>query len=210
MAMQPLDLATLAQRFQDREGEPILKLRRFAILALLTEKNGELSFVLNKRAAGVRQPGDICFPGGHQEAGETPRETALRETYEELGVPQESITIFGKSDYMLTIYRGIIQPFLGFVPYEILRSSCPNEDEVSQIFTVPLSFFVETEPQVHDLIWEVAHSDTFPYDRIEGGEEYPFSKCLIPELFYEYKGHTIWGFTAQVIQNVISIMVDHK
>lgn len=206
MAQSKLNLQTISHVFKEHKAEPIFKLRRYAVLALLTEKNGELCFVLNKRSPGVRQPGDICFPGGQHEMGESLEQTALRETEEELGVPQGEISILGKSDYMLTIYRGVIQPFLGFVCYDVLRASFPNSEEVSQIFTVPISFFMETPPEIHDMIWESVTLETFPYHLIEGGTEYPFSKCRIPELFYEYKGHTIWGFTAQVIQNIIDLL----
>ena len=58
------------QTFGAKEPQPILQLKKFGIMALLTEKNNELHFVLTKSAAHVRQPGDICFPGGHQEKGE--------------------------------------------------------------------------------------------------------------------------------------------
>lgn len=206
MAKQNLDIQKISHVFKDHQAESIMKLRRYAILALITEKNGELCFVLNKRAAGIRQPGDICFPGGHQETGETLEQTALREAEEELGIPKAEIAILGKSDYMLTPFRSMIQPFLGYVCYDILRSSFPNIDEVSQIFTVPISFFVETPPEIHDMFWESVITDSFPYHRIEGGKDYPFSKYRIPELFYECKGHTIWGFTAQVIQNIIHLI----
>ena len=53
--------------FSAHEAAPIWKLRHFAVLALLTEIGGELHFILTKRAAGVNQPGDVCFPGGHRE-----------------------------------------------------------------------------------------------------------------------------------------------
>lgn len=201
-----LDICKISKVFAERRTNPILKMRYYAILALLTEKNGELCFVLNKRAANVRQPGDICFPGGHKEKDESLKDTALRETCEELGVPQERIRILGKSDYMTTIYHGIIQPYLGFVDYCQLRSSRPNPDEVAQIFTVPVSYFLKTPPEIHNLVWEVGISDTFPYDRIQGGKAYPFGKSKIPELFYEYKGHHIWGLTAQVIQNICTTL----
>ena len=96
--------------FSSHEAAPIWKLRHFAVLALLTEIGGELHFILTKRAAGVNQPGDVCFPGGHREQGETLVETALRETEEEIGISQKDIRLLGKSDFMLTIYRGMIQP----------------------------------------------------------------------------------------------------
>lgn len=192
--------------FSEHTAEPIWRLRYFAILPLLTEIDGELHFVLNKRASGVNQPGDVCFPGGHQEKGETLLETALRETEEEIGIARSDIRILGKSDFMLTIYRGMIQPFIGYVPYEIFLTAKPNPAEVEEIFTVPLSYFLETEPEKHDTVWKVIESEDFPYDKIEGGRNYPFSKGKTTQLFYEYNGHIIWGFTAQVIRNIIEIL----
>ena len=199
-------LSKVTSIFSEHKAEPLWRLRYFAVLALLTEIDGELHFILNKRASGVNQPGDVCFPGGHQEKGEHLRETALRETEEEIGIPREDIQIIGKSDFMLTIYRGMIQPFIGYVPYEIYQNTKPNPEEVEEIFTVPLKFFLETEPDKYDTVWKVVQSDDFPYDRIEGGKDYPFSKGKTTQLFYEYAGHTIWGFTAQVIQNIIEIL----
>ena len=196
--------------FAEHKEEPIWKLRFFAIMPLLTEIDGELHFILNKRAAGVNQPGDICFPGGHQEKGESLQETALRETEEEIGIPRDKIQVLGKSDFMLTVYRGMIQPFVGFVPYEIFKDAKPNLEEVELIFTVPLKFFLETEPDKHDTVWKVIESETFPYHRIEGGKNYPFSKGKTTQLFYEYDGHTIWGFTAQVIRNIVDILKENE
>ena len=200
------NLKKVTSIFAEHKEEPIWKLRFFAIMPLLTEIDGELHFILNKRAAGVNQPGDICFPGGHQEKGETLQETALRETEEEIGIPRDKIQVLGKSDFMLTVYRGMIQPFVGFVPYEIFKNAKPNPEEVELIFTVPLKFFLETEPDKHDTVWKVIESETFPYHRIEGGKNYPFSKGKTTQLFYEYDGHTIWGFTAQVIRNIVDIL----
>ena len=204
------NLKKVTSIFAEHKEEPIWKLRFFAIMPLLTEIDGELHFILNKRAAGVNQPGDICFPGGHQEKGETLQETALRETEEEIGIPRDKIQVLGKSDFMLTIYRGMIQPFVGFVPYEIFKDAKPNPEEVELIFTVPLKFFLETEPDKHDTVWKVIESETFPYHRIEGGKNYPFSKGKTTQLFYEYDGHTIWGFTAQVIRNIVDILKENE
>ena len=109
-------------------------------MALLTEKNNELHFVLTKRAAHVRQPGDICFPGGHQEKGENLKQTALRETEEEIGIPAEQIQILGKSNFMLTVYGALIQPYIGFVSYEHYKNVTCQKEEVAEVFTVPIPF----------------------------------------------------------------------
>lgn len=199
-------LKKVASVFSNHKAEPLWHLRYFAVLALLTEIDGELHFILNKRAAGVNQPGDICFPGGHQEKGETLKQTALRETEEEIGISQKDIRLLGKSDFMLTIYRGMIQPYIAYIPYEIYQTATPNPKEVEEIFTVPLRFFLQTEPERHDTVWKVMESADFPYEKIEGGKNYPFSKGKTTQLFYEYHGHIIWGFTAQVIRNIIEIL----
>ncbi|MBR4016083.1 MAG: CoA pyrophosphatase [Anaerotignum sp.] len=199
-------LEQVASVFSGRPAKPILRLRHFAVLALFTEIDEELHLVLNKRAAGVLQPGDICFPGGHREDHETLEETALRETEEELGILRQEIQILGKSDYMLTVYRGLIQPFLGYVPYDTFLQARPNPMEVDKIFTVPLSFFLETTPESFDMVWKAVEVSDFPYERIEGGKNYPFRKSVFPELFYEYDGYTIWGLTAQIIQNIVETL----
>ncbi|MBR5794282.1 MAG: coenzyme A pyrophosphatase, partial [Anaerotignum sp.] len=116
------------------------------------------------------------------------------------------IQVLGKSDFVLTIYRGMIQPFIGYVPYEVYQQAKPNPEEVEAMFTVPLKFFMETEPDRYDTVWKVIQSDDFPYERIEGGKNYPFSKNRTTQLFYEYDGYTIWGFTAQVIRNIVDIL----
>lgn len=205
-----MEIEQVAALFSARRPQPVLRLRHFAVLALLTDIDGELHFVLNKRAKGINQPGDVCFPGGHREGCETLEETALRETEEEIGIPREKIRILGKSDFMLTVYRGMIQPFIGYAAPEAFAAARPNPMEVDEIFTVPLAFFLETEPENYPMTWKAVETDGFPYDRIEGGRAYPFSKSKIPELFYEYNGYTIWGFTAQVLRNIAEIMLEDK
>ncbi len=192
--------------YQNRKARPILPLRYYAVMALLTEQNGELHFVLNKRAEGVHQPGDICFPGGHCEKGECTRSAALRETEEEMGIAKERILLLGKSDYMLTVYRGKIQPYIGYITPETYAAIRPCPKEVAEVFTVPLSFFAQNPPEVHTMRWLPDLPEDFPFDRIEGGKNYPFSRAQVGQRFYTYQGHTIWGFTAQVIENIMQVL----
>ena len=97
--------------FSAHEAAPIWKLRHFAVLALLTEIGGELHFILTKRAAGVNQPGDVCFPGGAVEPGEDPLDAAFRETREELCVQQEQMELIAPLDWYLNYSGNLIFPY---------------------------------------------------------------------------------------------------
>lgn len=59
-----VSLENVAACFAAHRPRPILRLRHFAILALLTEIDGELHFILNKRAKGIHQPAMSAFPAG--------------------------------------------------------------------------------------------------------------------------------------------------
>ncbi len=181
--------------------------RRSSVLIPIfsTERGYELLFC--KRALTLkRQPGDVCFPGGGSENDETPIETALRETYEEIGVPAENIDVLGPTDFIVAAYGAVIRPFVG-----IIRNMTPDEltvssDEVAEVFTVPLDFFMETEPEAHYV--EVKHEvpDDFPFEYIAGGRNYPWGHGKVPEYFYFYENHIIWGFTARLVRNLCLII----
>ena len=61
---------------------------QYSVLVPLVEGEGGLSLLYEVRAGSLRrQPGEVCFPGGRLEGAESPEECALRETWEELGIP---------------------------------------------------------------------------------------------------------------------------
>lgn len=73
--------------------------RDAAVLVLLTMVDEELHVILTTRSNQVRtHPGEVAFPGGIREPSDrSPIETALREAYEEIGLPLEFVTILGKT-----------------------------------------------------------------------------------------------------------------
>ena len=142
------------------------------------------------------QPGDICLPGGRMEPGESPEETALRELCEELLISGEQANLIGPNDIFhngnLIIY-----------PYVVLLSDYRNtfhEAEVESVFTVPLQYFKETEPEAFCVGSVVTPGEDFPYDRINGGRNYRWRGRSSVELFYQYEGHWIWGITARIMR----------
>lgn len=73
------------------------------MLLPLFEENGEIKLLITQRALDLdRQPGDFCFPGGHAENNESPEETAVRETFEEIGIQEKDIDILGRLDFIVS------------------------------------------------------------------------------------------------------------
>lgn len=170
-----------------------------------TDRGYELLFT--KRSMELkRQPGDICFPGGSRENEESPLDTALRETWEETGIPAENIEILGQTDFVVAPYGAVITPFVGLIKNMTVNDLKLNPDEVAEVFTVPLSFFESTEPELHyiNIIHDIP--DDFPFEYIVGGRNYPWSKGRHPEYFYFYENHIIWGFTARIVRNLCLIL----
>ena len=87
-----VSLNEIKERFRENVPEPIGKHRFFSVLVPLVEKDGELNLLFELRSSKMKaDPGEICFPGGHVEPGEDFRTAAVRETFEEIGIPEDRI-----------------------------------------------------------------------------------------------------------------------
>ena len=74
--------------------------KKFAVLMPVVSSENGLSVVFEVRAAKLKsQPGEVCFPGGSLEPGESEAEAAVRETVEELLVPRESVRLLTPGGY---------------------------------------------------------------------------------------------------------------
>ena len=113
-----------------------------AVLLLINEQM-ELLFTL--RSSKLRKhSGQISFPGGRSEEGETYEETALRETEEEVGIKSSNIELLGRmSGLYVPPSNNIIQPIIGRIPNKI--DLVLNPDEVDEAFYVPLESFLSEE-----------------------------------------------------------------
>lgn len=195
--------------FKDRSPNPIGRLRKSAVLILIMETDQGQMLILEKRALTLRtQPGDISLPGGRIEDGESPAEAALRETCEELGIAPADLELIGPMDYYATHWGAIIHPFVGRTKTKTFR---PSPAEVERLIFVPLEWLMKEEAEVYSLHIRPTPADDFPYDRIEGGQNYKFSEGKIDEYFYHFNGHNIWGVTARIIHQFIEILqTGHK
>ena len=142
------------------------------------------------------QPGEICFPGGRIESGETPERAALRELWEELRIPSWQVTLLGPMDKMVH-FSGTVYPQVGRVATEAMNALYPNPDEVEEVFTVPLEYFL-TQPRKHYTYHMTPDNlQELPEPLAEYVRHYK-QTFVTPVWFYE--GHTIWGMTARAVE----------
>jgi len=153
-----------------------------AVLVALIERSQGMTVLLTRRAEQLSShSGQISFPGGRVEIGDlAPQRTALREAAEEIGLDQERVEILGRlANYVVgTGYR--ITPVVGFVDPE--TEFVREEDEVAEIFEVPLAIVLEPE-NYHRESMRIQNVDRSYY-------------------VLSYGGYRIWGATASILANL--------
>ena len=198
------ELEALKRRYEGRSPTLLGVKRRYAVLCPFVEVKGKAHLLFEVRAEGLKQAGEVCFPGGRMEAGESAAECALRETQEELGIPKEEIRIFAESDFQAGQDGLLLQPLLGEVTAAGLAAMAPSPAEVAQVFTVPLEFFLTTPPRLYTYHLVAKLPEDFPYEAVGISREYPWRGGTVTVPIWYYGGHVIWGLTARVIYNIIS------
>ncbi len=161
--------------------------REGAVMVLLYPTNGNLNLVLIRRQEynGVHS-GQIALPGGAREPGESYKTTALREVFEEVGVPSTQIKILGAlSPLYIPPSNFMVYPFVGYYPAR--PKFIPNQREVAEIIEVPLTTLFDesitaSETRVHNVLGEV---------------EIPY---------YFIQRHKVWGATAMIISEFVDVL----
>jgi 8-oxo-dGTP pyrophosphatase MutT (NUDIX family) len=166
-----------------------------AVLAALFEESGEARLVLTRRAAGLRtHRGEVSFPGGRLDEGEDPPAAARREAHEEVALDPSVVTMAGWIHPVLTMVSGsLIMPVLATLPAR--PHLVPNPQEVERVFDVSLAELAD--PAIfHEERWRIAGR------RIPGTDDDSFAVC-----FFEVSGELIWGATARMIHELLSIVL---
>lgn len=129
--------------------------------------------------------GQISFPGGAMDRGDVNlREAALRETQEEIGLDPAEVEVVGELDTFPTFVSGyVVTPFVGFL--ETLPALRPNPAEVASILTVPL----------REMNNEIRADPGFTH----GEKTYPTEAWI-------WQGHVIWGVTARIVRELLSVL----
>ena len=146
------------------------------------------------------QPGEVCVPGGRRERGERPVETALRETWEEIGIPPEEIEILAPLDVIQDISDRVVYPFLGTISPQGVDRLAASAAEVKNVFFVPLDYLMHYPEEVYRYTVSAQVDDQFPYERMGFPKNYPWRTGFMDVPIYEYEGHFIWGMTARTVR----------
>lgn len=189
-----LDLERVRQVFPpDRRGRPSpVETGSAAPSAVLVaffedESDGELHVVLTRRSWGLRtHRGEVAFPGGRCELGETPAEAAVREAWEETALRSGSVEVLGELDHLTTVTRrAYIVPVVAALPGRPELTANPGEVDEILCVAVPelLAPGVFREEQWGD---DAQHR---------------------PVYFFELVGDTIWGATAAMLRQAMAMLV---
>ncbi|NQO74240.1 CoA pyrophosphatase [Streptococcus suis] len=188
---------------KDYQPQPLGEKRSYAVFLPLVWSDNQWQVLYEIRSEFISQPGEVSFPGGRIEAGETAEEAAIREVIEELGIQAEQVELLGEIDY-LVFAQSTIRCFVGRLDLD-WQTLQPN-DEVARFFTVPLETLMATSPTYYDLTSKVLANCDFPFERLRGGADYPFSYHHRSVPFYEDLPENIWGMTAQFTHRFVEIV----
>jgi 8-oxo-dGTP pyrophosphatase MutT (NUDIX family) len=156
-----------------------------AVLLPLFQKNGVYYILFTKRTEHLNHHrGEISFPGGvcHPEDRDT-LQTALRETWEEVGIIPDDVDALGVLDDFLSIHNYLVTPYVGVFPpgypYRV------NKEEIERLIEVPLSHF--RNPGMCRV------------------EEWNWQGRAHPVYFYTFQSDEIWGLTAAILKQFLDI-----
>jgi 8-oxo-dGTP pyrophosphatase MutT (NUDIX family) len=117
-------------------------LRPAAVLVGLVEHEAGMTVLLTRRADTLRShTGQIAFPGGRCDPGETPWETALREAQEEVNLDPSFVTLAGLLQGYRTVTGFHVTPVVGFIDPAATVEASP--DEVADVFETPFEFLMD-------------------------------------------------------------------
>ena len=154
------------------------------MLVGLADGPGGAEVLLTRRAWDLRtHKGEISFPGGRIDPGETPAEAAVREAWEEVALDPADVRLIGELEHLNTVVsRSYIVPLVARLPRSLPLE--PASPEVERVLWLPLA--------------ELVRPDTY---RSERWGRPPTDRLLH---FFELDDETIWGATAHMLVDLLS------
>jgi mutator protein MutT len=191
----PAQLARLrhaVSAHRPRKAPEHLGFRRAAVLVPVLPREDAVELLFTSRSAELkRHAGQVSFPGGSIDSGETPREAALREAREEVGLDSAHVEVIGELDECPTLVAGfVITPVVGIVqPWAFTAAGRypwnPSPAEVAALHELPLAGFEDPANL-----------------RIEHGER---DGVRFEILWYTVGGTVVWGATARIVHQLVGL-----
>lgn len=158
--------------------------RPAAVLVPVLDGPGGLELLFTVRGYQLtHHAGQIAFPGGGVEAGETVEQAALRETFEEIGLELTESVIIGRLSDHPSPARFVATPVVAVLSWP--QQLEPNPSEVAEVFSVPLPELAKIAPH-----WE---------ERVLEG----ITRRIH---FYAWGERLIWGFTGNVVKELLDLL----
>lgn len=161
-----------------------------AVMVLLVDGPQGAEVLLTRRSSTMtNHHGEISFPGGRADEGESIVDAARRETFEEVGVPPSSLAVHCELSPLSTfVSRSYIVPVIASVPTKpTLRL---NDHEVERAFWVPLAELVRSDTYVSEF-WTFSTSER--------------STAQAMHFFY-LDDETVWGATARMLHELLTLV----
>jgi len=157
--------------------------RQASVLMPLVYRDAVWSVLLTRRPQHMKNhAGQISFPGGRIEDGETPLQGALRETHEEVGINENDIHPIGRLPSFNAVSEFRVTPFVGLI--NPMAEIIPEPNEVDEAFEIPFTFFMD------------------PNNHVERRIAYNGEEHILYDMPWPDKNdieHNVWGMTAMMM-----------
>lgn len=163
-----------------RAGSSISRNVSAGVLIPIYERNEEAWMILTRRSRSLRShAGEVAFPGGKVETGESLRQAAIRETYEEIGLPPDQLYIIGEL-LSVTTFSSLVSMVV-FVATTVKPDFYKvSSDEVEKVIEFPISYLFE--------------------DGVYSVEKWPSPNGMLrPMHFFHFGEDIVWGATARML-----------
>lgn len=190
------------------------------VLVPLVNTDGAWHLLLEKRAVGITQGSEICFPGGEVDktVDREPGDAAVRETVEETGIDKSRILLKGQFGTIIVLRGIIVDCFVGILNLSSINELRPDPAEVGKVFLLPLDLFIKkppvtyaVRPVMQSVVTDKDGNETvlFPARELNLPEKYwrDWSGKNQTVLYYDTDEGPLWGVTAEIINELVLAML---